>query len=93
MQIILIIQEISFWSDSFLWNTFSDLEQKIPVEIQPGTISYYKYILLILRFCSSTKVWKEAWERKIKPMSWDHVYITIVKKNHAKVEVWLYPYK
>lgn len=51
MQIILIIQEISFWSDSFfLWNTFGDLEQKILVKIQPGTISYYKYILFVLYF-------------------------------------------
>lgn len=82
MQIILIIQEISFWNDSFLWNTFSDLEQKILVKIQPGIISYYKYIIFILYFCGLTKMWKEA-KRKIKPMSCVHVYIKIVKKNHA----------
>lgn len=67
MQIILIIQEISFWNDSFLWNVFSDLEQKILVEIQPGTISYYKYILFILYFCGSTKMWKEAKREKLNP--------------------------
>lgn len=67
MQIILIIQEISFWNDSFLWNAFSDLEQKILVEIQPGTISYYKYILFILHFCGSTNMWKEAKREKLNP--------------------------
>lgn len=67
MQIILIIHEISFWNDSFLWNVFSDLEQKILVEIQPGTISYYKYILFILYFCGSTKMWKEAKREKLNP--------------------------
>lgn len=38
MHIMLIIQEISFWSDSFLWNVFNYLEQKILVEIQPRKI-------------------------------------------------------
>ena len=36
MHIMLITQEISFWSDSFFWNVFNDLEQKILVETQTG---------------------------------------------------------
>lgn len=38
MHTMLIIQDISFWTDSSLWNSLNDLEQKILVKIQPGKI-------------------------------------------------------
>ena len=47
MDIMLIIQEISFWSDSFLGNAVNDLEQKILVEIQPGKNIPFKNIYIV----------------------------------------------
>lgn len=64
MHIMLITQEISFWSDSFFWNVFNDLEQKILVETQTGKNIIFKniYIVLILYFCGSTKMLK-LWKK------------------------------
>lgn len=64
MHIMLITQEISLWSDSFLQNVFNDLEQKILVETQPGKNILFKniYIVFILYFCASTKMLK-LWKK------------------------------
>jgi len=64
MHIMLITQEISFWSDSFLQNVFNDLEQKILVETQPGKNILFKNICIvfILYFCASTKILK-LWKK------------------------------